>query len=161
MNENEPIEVIKEDDFLERVMKKSGHPIPPNDPVVVFWEEMLKTHKNFCEDIKNKNMMAVADALLTQQRFLKGYQKTMEHGLDYVVERLGTQFVEKLNRETLDGLKRNEALIRDGMNAIFGEYKQHLRTIENLKKAVIVLFVLAAVGVGGLYALLLKLVLQL
>lgn len=161
MVEDEPVVPIEEESVRERLIRYSGSAIRPDDPILVLFEVMIDVHKDFCEDIKNKNMMAVADALLTQQRFLKGYQKTMEHGLDYVVERLGTQFVEKLNRETLDGLKRNEALIRDGMNEIFGEYQQHLRTIENLKKAVIVLFVLAAVGVGGLYALILKLVLQL
>ena len=81
--------------------------------------------------------------------------------MDYVVERFGTVFLEKLNNEATDGLKRNEAIIRDGMNTIYGEYQQHLKTVETLKKVVIVLIVLAALGVGGLYALLLKLFLLL
>ena len=157
MNDNEPIEPIEKDDFIERVIKKSGRPLPPDDPVVVFWETMLEVHKEFCEDIKNKNMMAVADALLTQQRFLKGYQKSMEHQLEYVVERAGTVFHDKLDGCADEGLKRNETLIRDGMNSVFGLYKQHLQTLKTYNRVLLLLIVLAALGVGGLYALLLKL----
>lgn len=158
---NEPIETVEQDDFVERVIKKSGRPLPPNDPVLVFWEEMLKAHADFCEDIKNKNMMAVADALLTQQRFLKGYQKSMENQLDYVVDRVGNVFHDKLNACADEGLKRNEALIRDGMNSVFGLYKQHIKTLKTYNRVLIVLIVLAALGVGSLYALLLKLFLLL
>lgn len=161
MVENEPIIPAEQDNVREQLIKHSGSSIQPDDPILALFEVMIEVHKEFCEDIKNKNMMAVADALLTQQRFLKGYQKTMEHGLDYVVERFGTVFLEKLNNEATDGLKRNEAIIRDGMNTIYGEYQQHLKTVETLKKVVIVLIVLAALGVGGLYALLLKLFLLL
>ena len=161
MSDNEPIEPLDQEDFREKVIRKSGRSIPPDDPVLVFWEVMSEIHKDFCEDIKNKNMMAVADALLTQQRFLKGYQKSMEHQLDYVVERVGIVFHDKLNSSAEDGLNRNEALLRDGMNSIFGLYKQHQQTLKTYNKVLLILIVLAALGVGGLYALLLKLVILL
>ena len=64
MVENEPVVPIEEESVRERLIKHSGSSIQPDDPILALFEVMIEVHKEFCEDIKNKNMMAVADALL-------------------------------------------------------------------------------------------------
>ena len=155
MSEREPV-LTNPDEFRERLIKKCGKSLSPDDPIWSLFEVLAEIHRDFLKEVKNSNMVAVADALLSQQRFLKLYQKNMEAELGRETERVGEIFKEKLKAVGDEGLKRNEAVIRDGMNAVFGMYKMHLKTLKICMNALILLIILAAVGVGCLYAILIK-----
>lgn len=139
--------------FAINASSRSGRFLSPEDPVMDFWEAMQEYQEEFLDQLKKDNQVKIAEALVSQERFLNGYQKIMQRQFDYSVKEASTtlkKLVEDVNLENLKGLDDKH---QQHLDELYGQFKQYQRILDRDRKIVTVFFVLNAISIATLLGL--------
>ncbi len=139
--------------FAINVSSRSGRFLSTEDPVMDFWEAMHEYQEEFLDQLKKDNQVKIAEALVSQERFLKGYQKIMQRQFDYSVKEASTTLKKLVEDVNLENLKNLDDKYQQHLDELYGQFKQYQRILDRDRKILIVFFVLNAISIATLLGL--------
>lgn len=119
-----------------------------DDPLVDFMRVLAFNDLRLRDYIKQSNMVAIADALMTQTRFLNRYEAIMKRELQICVDVEAERFSESLKRILSQEQLRYHGETKQFAEKIYGIYDDQAKELKRLFRASFLFFCLALIMLG-------------
>lgn len=134
-------------EFGQQSALARGRILDEDDPIMDLLLIQADLQRYLLHEIKKDNQIKIADALISQERFLKGYQKIMQRQFDYSVKEASTTLKKLVEDVNLENVKRVEDRHQQHIDVLYGQFKQYQRILDKDRKILLVLFVINAISV--------------